>query len=151
MSSSFSQEPVEIVKFELTDIPEEEKPKRILIPRLKIDLEVKESEVISGYWKVFEDTAGWGVGTSAPGYLGNQVIFAHAREGLFGKLDEIMLGDNIYVFNKSNWFLYKVSEIKEVYPGETEVIEQTKDERLTLYSCSGFRDEKRLVIIAARE
>ena len=113
--------------------------------------EVKESEVVGGYWEVFDSVVGWGKGSSPPGYQGNQILFAHVREGLFGNLDKIKLDDNIYVFNESRWYSYFVKEIKEVYPGETEVIEQTEDERLTLYTCSGFRDEKRLVVVAERE
>jgi LPXTG-site transpeptidase (sortase) family protein len=150
ISSSFSTEPVKVARFELVEVPEEEKPKRILIPRLEIDLEVKESEIIGGYWEVFDTVAGWGKGSSPPGYIGNQVIFAHAREGLFEGLGEIELKETIYVLNESRWYLYEVNEVKEVHPGQSEVIEQTEDERLTLYTCSGFRDQKRLVIVAIR-
>lgn len=148
--SSFSEEPIKVVQFDLQNIPEENKPKQIIIPKLKIDLKIKESKVISGYWEVFDNGAGWGEGSSPPGYPGNQVIFAHAKEGLFGNLDNIKTDDQIYVFNQNNWYVYKVTEVKEVYPGQTEVIEQTEDERLTLYTCSGFRDQKRLVVVAKR-
>lgn len=149
-SLTFSTEPVKVLEFELTEIPGQLKPRKILVPRLGIELEVKESEVKGGYWEVFESSAGWGKGSSPPGYNGNQVIFAHAREGLFDNLDKIRIEDNVYVFNEKEWFSYRVSEIKEVYPGETEVIQKTEDERLTLYTCSGYRDQKRLVVIAKR-
>lgn len=151
ISSSFSDEPVKIVSFENIVIPEEDKPKRLLIPNLGIDLEVKESEVRGGYWQVYDSVVGWGEGSSPPGYQGNQVLFAHAREGLFGNLDKVKLEDKIYIFNQDKWYSYTVKEIKDVYPGETKVIEQTEDERLTLYTCSGFRDEKRLVVVAKRD
>jgi LPXTG-site transpeptidase (sortase) family protein len=149
-SSSFSEEPIKVMEFSLENIPQEDKPKRIIIPSLKLDLEVKESEIVGGYWEVYENAAGWGKGSSPPGYQGNQVIFAHAKEGLFGNLDQVNLDDKVYVFNENRWYEYRVKELKEVYPGQTEVIKKTEDERLTLYTCSGFRDEKRLIIVAER-
>ena len=41
-------------------------------------------------------------------------------------------------------------EIKLAYPNEVEVIAPTEDETLTLYTCSGFNDEKRLVVVGKR-
>ena len=148
--SSYPKEPIRILEFNLENVPDEDKPKRITIPKLSIDLEVNEANIIDGFWEVFDTKAGWGKGSSPPGFVGNQVIFAHARKGLFGNLDKIEINDNIYVFNEGERYLYNVTEIMEVYPGETEVISMTDDERLTLYTCSGFRDQKRLVVIAKR-
>ena len=48
------------------------------------------------------------------------------------------------------WFNYTVSEIKEVIPSQIEVIAPTPDETLTLYTCSGFGDSMRLIVIAKR-
>lgn len=150
VSTSFSDEPVTIAEFELSEVPEQDKPRRILIPNLNIDLDVRESKVVRGYWEVYDLSAGWGEGSSPPGYNGNQVIFAHAREGLFGSLNNITVGESIYVFNENRWYSYEVDEIEEVYPGKTEVIKQTDNETLTLYTCSGYRDEKRLIVKAKR-
>ena len=50
----------------------------------------------------------------------------------------------------SSWYSYEVVDIKEVYPNQTEVIEETDDETLTLYTCSGFADSKRLIVVAKR-
>jgi len=56
----------------------------------------------------------------------------------------------IYVLTKNEWFSYEVSDVKEVLPNQTEVIKPTDDERLTLYTCSGFADTKRLIVTARR-
>ena len=50
----------------------------------------------------------------------------------------------------SKEYTYEVKEIKQVYPKELEVIAATTDETLTLYTCSGFNDTKRLIVIAKR-
>ncbi len=149
---SFSQEPVSIDKAFLTvqvrKKTQPDPPIRIIIPELNIDLQVKQAKVNKGYWEVFSDSAGFGMGSAYPGEVGNQVIFAHAREGLFLPLKNAKIGQIVYVLTKDHWFQYKVEEIKEVLPSEKEVIASTDEKVLTLYTCSGFADSKRLIIKA---
>lgn len=147
---TFANEPVEVVGFETINIATEDEPKKIIIPELAINLPVKKARVINGFWEVFQDSAGWGDGSGVPGAAGNQVIFAHARPGLFLPLKKINEGMQIYVLTDGKWYDYRVSEIKEVYPNQTQVIKPSEDERLTLYTCSGFADSKRLIVIAKR-
>jgi len=149
LTESFRDEPVVIKGF--STLGENGKlPLRIIIPEIGINLEVKKASVIDGYWEVFQESAGWGEGSGIPGEKGNQVIFAHARKGLFLPLRSIKVGEEIYVLTEGEWYKYKVSDVKEVYPNETDVILPTEDERLTLYTCSGFSDEKRLIVTAFR-
>lgn len=128
----------------------EEVPARIIIPQLNIDIAVKESQVVNGYWELSEDTASFGLGSSFPGDNGNSVIFAHARNNLFGPLKKVSLKNKIYILSARHYFIYEVSEIKVVYPNQVEVVGPTKDERLTLFTCSGFFDNQRLIVIAKR-
>jgi LPXTG-site transpeptidase (sortase) family protein len=123
-------------------------PVRILIPKADIDLKVIDAQIVNGYWELSENTASYGLGSGHPGVKGNTVIFAHAREGLFYNLKDVKVGDIIYVFTKDKWYRYKASKIDAVYPNQTEVIKPTKNETLTLYTCTGFSDEKRLIITA---
>lgn len=124
-------------------------PVRIIIPKLSVDLAVKKAPVVNGYWQVFEDVAGWGEGSAqASDDSGNQVIFAHAREGLFLSLRNIENDQLIYILTDNKWYKYKVVEIKQVLPSNTEVIAATEDKTLTLYTCSGFADRKRLIVVA---
>ncbi|MBI4067647.1 sortase [Candidatus Gottesmanbacteria bacterium] len=125
-----------------------ENPVRIIIPALLIDLPITDSKVIGGTWETSETTASYGLGSGSPGQKGNTVVFAHAREGLFLSLKDIKKDNKLYLFTKNNWYSYRVKEIKTVYPNEIEVIAPTADETLTLYTCSGFMDTKRLIVIA---
>lgn len=151
---SFSQEPVTVDKSLLNALKAKDKtkvpPARLIIPSLDIDLPVKESKVINGFWEVFADSAGFGLGSAYPDEVGNQVIFAHARKGLFLPLKNAKLGQIIYVLTKDKWYSYKAVEIKEVLPTQVEVIAPTIDTTLTLYTCSGFSDSKRLIVRAKR-
>lgn len=148
---SFSQEPVTVDKSLLSDKTKQKNfPVRILIGSLGIDVPVKEAKVIKGYWEVFPDSAGWGVGSAYPEEKGNMVIFAHARDKLFLNLRKIKAGDEITVFTTDKWYKYQVSSLREVYPSQTEVIAPTKEAILTLYTCTGFSDTKRLIVTAKK-
>jgi len=123
-------------------------PVRILIPKSGIDLKVVDAPIIDGYWQLSENTASYGLGSGHPGEKSNTVIFAHAQQGLFYNLKDVQLNDIIYVFTKNQWYRYKVNKITAVYPNQTDVIMPTKKEVLTLYTCTGFYDEKRLIVTA---
>lgn len=125
-------------------------PIKIIIPSISLNLSVLPSKVINGYWELSENTASFGLGSTPPGIVGNTVIFAHARKGLFGNLDQVKKDDQIYVLTEKGWFLYKIVDIKEVWPNQVEVIKETSSETLTLYTCSGFSDTKRLIVIGKR-
>lgn len=125
-------------------------PTRIIIPSVSIDTPIKKALIIRGYWQVFADSAAWGDQSGIPGQIGNQVIFAHKRSGLFLPLKDVKVKDKIYVLTDGKSYSYEVEEIKEVKPNQIEVIAPTTDETLTLYTCSGFGDIERLIIVAKR-
>ncbi len=124
-----------------------ELPTRVIVSKVGIDVEVTPSEIINGYWSVSDNSASYGKGSGIPGITGNTVIFAHARDRLFVNLRNVKKNDVIQILTKEKKFLYKVTEIKEVNPNDTSVISETKTEKLTLYTCSGWLDEKRFVVI----
>lgn len=152
--SSFDSEPVKIdpnlLRVDTSKKIVKTPPTRLIIPDLGIDVVVKEAKIVKGYWEVFPDSAGFGLGSAYPQDTGNQVIFAHARPGLFLPLKEVKIGQKVYVFTKDSWYTYTIKNIKEVLPSQVEVIAPTKSAVLTLYTCSGFADSKRLIVTAER-
>lgn len=150
--TSFSQEPVKVDPSLLKYKKDNRKvpPSRIIIPSLEIDLPVREAKIVKGYWEVFADTAGFGLGSAYPGEIGNQVVFAHARKGLFLPLRNAKIGQKIYVFAEDKVFNYQIKEIIEVTPNQIEVLAPSSEAILTLYTCSGFSDSKRLIVKAVQ-
>lgn len=124
-------------------------PQRILIPKYKLDLNIVEAKVVDGFWEISEVSASHGVGSANPGENGNIVVFAHARDELFGPVRNIAKDDEIYLLTKDRWHKYTVSETKLVDPSQIEVVSPTTKETLTLFTCSGFLDSKRLIVKAA--
>ncbi len=123
-------------------------PLRIIIPSLEIDISIKEAKIINGFWELSETTASHGAGTANPGQNGNIVIFAHAREKLFLPLRNIKSDALVYILTKDSWHRYQVTTTKLVNPNDVMVIAPTKEETLTLFTCSGFLDSKRLIVSA---
>ena len=140
--------PVKIVDELMHPFAAAEPPIRIVIPSVGIDVPVAEARVVNGYWEVSDVSASHGAGSAFPGTLGNTVIFAHAKEGLFLPLRNVKKTDRIYVFTPNRWYQYRVESIVAVAPTETHMIRQTSDETITLFTCSGFLDTKRLVVRA---
>jgi len=148
--SSFSEEPVDNQLLTEKNGPSKNPPERIIIPGVGIDLPVKEAKVVNGYWEVFPTGAGWGIGSGYPGEKGNQVIFSHARKGMFLPLRQVRKEDNVYVLTRDKWYIYKITDIKGVLPSQIEVVAPTPDETLTLFTCTGYGDSKRLIVIAKK-
>jgi LPXTG-site transpeptidase (sortase) family protein len=149
ITTSINTGPIHIDQKLLANQEASQPPLRIVVPKYDIDLSIVEAPVVNGYWELSETTASHGVGSANPGQLGNTVIFAHAKEKLFLPIRDIKKDDIIYVLTKDRWYRYKVTQSKLVTPDQIEEISQTDDEKLTLFTCSGFLDSKRLIVSAA--
>lgn len=148
-----NQEPIKISR-QLLSVNEivGDYPSRIIIPKLRIDLPVTPARAIGGIWQIHPSVANFGIGSALPGEVGNSVIFAHARENLFLPIRKIRKDDLVSIQTRQgHWFTYKVIEKKEIGPSQIEVIGKTIDKTLTLFTCSGFADSKRLVVVAKEQ
>ena len=80
------------------------------------------------------------------GLAGNPVIVGHVLtrfEGnVFRDLYRVALGTPIEVYTEQSRFEYLVDEIKLVSPESVEVMEPTRDARLTLITCGGTFDPR---------
>ena len=129
-----------------------EKPLRIIIPSVAIDLKVYDSEVVNGTWEVPEKAAGYGSGSS---FLdenhGNSIVFAHARNGMFRNLNLLQTNDVInLVGDEGHVYTYRVIEIQKILPDEIDKVKLLGKHHLTLFTCDGFNDEYRLLVKSER-
>ena len=69
---------------------------------------------------------------------------------MFGDLNELEEGDTIEVMQSDVWRRYEVRESRSVTPSDVEAI-LSEDNLLTLYTCEGSFDQKRLVVYADPE
>ena len=140
-------------------------PERLLIPKLDIDAKVQKVGVTkNGNMAApdnFTDVSWYKFGT-VPGYLGSAVMAGHQNnamglDGIFVNLDDLELGDDVYVVDKEGKRLhFRVVDI-EVYayddPAPLPRIFNTSDGTyLNLITCAGKwlqsvkTNDKRLVV-----
>lgn len=89
--------------------------------------------------------------TPMPGQPGNAAIAGHRTTygAPFYRLDELKEGDHIEVTTQQGVFTYEVMESKVVKPTQSEVLDPTPDNRLTLTTCNPrFSASQRLVVVS---
>ncbi len=102
-------------------------------------------------------------GTPLPGQPGNSAIAGHRTTygAPFNRIDELQPGDPIYVYTSQGKFRYEVVAPPEgvgiergpgwfsVKPTQTEVLDPTTDNRLTLTACHPKRSAKQRIVVQA--
>jgi sortase A len=90
--------------------------------------------------------------TPLPGQPGNAAIAGHRTTygAPFAELDKLEPGDAIEVTTREGEFVYRVTEALIVKPSQSEVLDPTDDNRLTLTTCHPrFSARERLIVVAA--
>lgn len=124
-------------------------PVKISIPTLGRTLDVTGGHYVNNRWTVSEAGVSFLTTSALPGQTGNSVFYGHNRTKILGGLPNIKNGDSIFVNTQSgNMFEYIVFETETVKPTKVEILSQTKDKRLTIYTCEGFLDQARFVAYA---
>lgn len=121
-------------------------PTQITIPSLDIKLPIAKAEISGNNWTLYDDKVSWLTTSKTPGF-GNVILYAHNRRHLFGPLKNIEVGEQIVIEQEGKNITYLVSEKRKVLPENVEAILSDRDQ-LTLYTCDGSFDQRRLVVIA---
>lgn len=133
----------------LSKNPSKVYPTEILINDLKIHLPIYPSEIKNNRWETTTKGVSYLTYSPIPGSIGNSIIYGHNYENLFGPLTKIKPGEEIkIIFADKSIKSFKVKYTQTVTPDQTHILNQTKDKRITVYTCTGFLDLKRFVAVA---
>ena len=124
-------------------------PVRITIKNVGIDLPVFPATMQSGKWDITNKGALYLASSPIPGEVGNSIIYAHDWVSLFGPLKNARQGDVVeveYADKTKKTFVVKSTLI--VPYSQPSVLSSTEDRRITLYTCTGFFDSQRFVVVA---
>lgn len=125
------------------------KVEKIYIPKLGRVLYVSDGEVADNRWVISPTGVSYLTTSAEPGTKGNSVIYGHNTISVLGGLWRVGEGDDIYVvMGNGQFYKYRVFERKEIDPSQVDILSQTPDSRLTIYTCSGFLDSARFVVIS---
>lgn len=121
-------------------------PTAINIPQLNLNLSIAPGSISNNEWTLYEDKVSWLSTSKTPGE-GNVILYAHNKEPLFGNLKNLRPGDQIELEHAGKKYSYKVVEKRRVLPTDIDEILSEQDQ-LTLYTCDGSFDQKRLIVVA---
>jgi LPXTG-site transpeptidase (sortase) family protein len=124
-------------------------PVRITIKNVGIDLPIYPAKTNNGKLETTTKGASYIESTPLPGEVGNSIIYAHDWVSLFGPLVEVHPGDTIEVEYADKTKKDFIVQSTRVVPySMSGILSPTKDRRITLYTCTGFFDSKRFVVVA---
>lgn len=128
---------------------EGEYPVSLEIEKLNLSVPVVVGGIAEGEW-LLSDTEVLFLPTSASLGAGhNTVIYGHNSWHLFSRLDSLVVGDTILVVgSEGSLFSYGVYDIKVVSSDAVNSLYSNVSDTLTLFTCEGMFDLKRLVIKA---
>jgi len=124
-------------------------PKHIHIPSINIDLPIYISEIKNNEWEVTDKGVSYLKTSVIPGEIGNSILYGHNWSNLLGNLTKIKTGEVIEItFEDNTKKEFIVNLIQEVKPDDVSILNSTNDKRITIYTCTGFLDTKRFVVVA---
>lgn len=124
-------------------------PKHIEIKRIGLSTQVIEGGITNGKWILSDQYAHY-VPTAGKVNEGfNTIVYAHKRDNLFGQLDASEIGDEIIVTNVAGaQYSYRVVSKETIVPTNLQALYAPEANVLTLVTCDGIGDTKRLVVKA---
>lgn len=124
-------------------------PVGIKINSANISLTVSPAEIKGNKWQSITTGISYLKSSVHPGEIGNSILYGHNWPNLLGNLTKVKPGDKItilYADNSTRDFLVELTA--QVKPEDTTILKNSEDRRITLYTCSGFLDSERLVVVA---
>ena len=121
----------------------------IAIPKINKVLEISDGTFDGKRWVVSETGVSFYVNSSLPKQGGNTVLYGHNKTVILGGLNLLKVGDKIELtLDNGEVLTYEVYETKTIKPTDVDILNQTSESRLTIYTCSGFLDSARFVVLA---
>lgn len=120
----------------------------ITIPAIAKTLPIEDGTYANGRWTVSKNGVSYYTKSVLPGEVGNSVLYGHDRKDVLGNIYSIKVGDQIQIkMDNGDMVVYEVYETRTIKPTDVAILNQTTDSRLTLYTCSGFLDTARFVVL----
>lgn len=123
-------------------------PTRILIKKLQVNVPLYPASIHKNIWETTTQGASFLTSSPLPGERGNSILYAHNWTNLFGNLVMVKPGDLVTVMYKNNTkktFIITYTAI--IAPKDVHILDNSKDTRITLFTCTGFLDMNRFVAV----
>ncbi len=128
----------------------EKRPVHIEIPWF-VDVDISQQVLVAGEWTIAEREASHLANSARPGEAGNIIIYGHNTRPILGNIRALQGGEIVTLTSADgSKHQYQIKQIVEVRPDQVEYLLPTSEETLTIYTCSGFMDQKRFIVRGER-
>ena len=112
-----------------------------------VSVKVEPGYLQNGRWSVVPDAANYLVSSSLPDEGGNILIYGHNKKEVLANLKQAEIGEVVELTSEDGQKRqYEIVKRYVTGPNDTSPLEERMEETLTIYTCTGFLDTKRLVI-----
>ncbi len=124
-------------------------PVSVQISSISIHLPLVPAKITVKGWETTTQGVSYLTSSPVPGYSGNSILYGHNWPSLLGKLPKVKPGDTVTVYYSDGTFSeFEVQKTGIVQPDQIGILDTTSDNRITIYTCTGFLDSKRFVAVA---
>lgn len=124
-------------------------PTWISIPSVDMELPIHETAIQNNAWGIDANAISHLNISARPGETGPIILYGHNTNGRFGPIRWLTAGKSIELLSgDGKRHEYTIEKTVEVDPNQVGILLSQKGETLILYTCSGFADLKRFVVIA---
>jgi len=124
-------------------------PVEVAIPAVNLMLPVQETRVINNTWTIAPDAVSHLNESANPTESGPIILYAHNTNEAFGPIKWLSRGEKITVKTADQkTYTYSIVETIITDPQELSVFFKRKQETLYLFTCDGFADLQRFIIVA---
>lgn len=126
-------------------------PSHLFIP-WKVDAVVTAQRLLDGRWVIAEQGVSYLEDSGRPGEEVPTVLYGHNTREQLGNIRAMKGGEPITLTTTDGvQHAYDVEFIREVDPKDTSILKEVTGDRLIMYTCSGFWDSRRWVVVAKRQ
>ncbi len=114
-----------------------------------VDVDIEKEVYTDNHWTISPDKASYLAQSARPSTDGNMIIYGHNLRTVLGNI-RALKGNETIVLTLSDGTTrsYKIVSMQQVDPANTKLLSPTNTETLTLYTCAGFLDSQRFVVVA---
>lgn len=131
-------------------LPRETIPTQLVMPDQRIDLPVIPAQIQNQEWQLSNQGISL-LQTALPANNSGLIMYGHNWRSLLGGLNNAKIGEKIHlIYADGNITQYTIHSILVVDPNRLDVLNLATPDTLLLYTCTGFLDSQRLVVLATK-
>lgn len=124
-------------------------PTRITIPSVNVELPLAETTISHGIWEIAPGAISHLTISARPGEQGVIVLYGHNTNDRFGPIRWTNVGQTVLITTQDGRIhKYVIKKTEDVSSNQVSILTSQKGQTLILYTCDGFADLQRFIVVA---